>query len=86
VSEDRVPRKICGAKWEDVTHNEECQDLHCSSNIIRPIESRRMQWAGHVECMHTELSLGNAQVKRSLVRHKPGWKDSIKMDYKEIRW
>jgi hypothetical protein len=25
--------------------------LHASPNVIRVIKSRRMKWAGHVECM-----------------------------------
>ena len=29
-------------------HNEEFNDLYCSSNIARVIKSRRMRWAGHV--------------------------------------
>jgi hypothetical protein len=32
-------------------HNEELNDLYSSPNIIRVIKSRRMRWAGHVECM-----------------------------------
>ena len=29
-------------------HNEELNDLYCSSNILRLIKSRRMRWVGHV--------------------------------------
>jgi len=32
-------------------HNEELYDLYSSPNIIQVIKSRRMRWAGHVECM-----------------------------------
>jgi len=32
-------------------HNEELNDLYCSSNIVRVIESRRMRWAGNVARM-----------------------------------
>ena len=32
-------------------HNEELNDLYCSPNIVRVIESRRMRWAGHVARM-----------------------------------
>jgi hypothetical protein len=52
--ENRLPRTIFGTKWDEVTgqwrklHNEGLSDLHCSSNIIRVIKSRRMRWAGHV--------------------------------------
>jgi hypothetical protein len=54
VSENRVLRRIFGPKKDEVTgewrkpHNEELNDLYCSPNIIRVIESRRMRWAGHV--------------------------------------
>jgi hypothetical protein len=54
VFENRVLRKVFGLKRDEVTgewrrlHNEELNDLYCSSNIIRVIKSRRMRWAGHV--------------------------------------
>jgi hypothetical protein len=32
-------------------HNEECNDLYSSPNVIRVIKSRRMRWAGHVTHM-----------------------------------
>ena len=40
-------------EWRKL-HNEELNDLHCSPNIFRVIKSRRMRWAGHVECMGGE--------------------------------
>ena len=57
VSENRVPRRIFGPKRNEVTgewrklHKEELNDLYCSPNIVRVIESRRMRWAGHVARM-----------------------------------
>ena len=57
VFENRVLRRILGPKRDEVTgdwrklHNEELNDLHFSSNIVRVIKSRRMRWAEHVECM-----------------------------------
>jgi len=57
VFDNRVLREIFGSKRERVTgelrrlHNEELYDMHCSSNFIRVIESRRMRWAGHVARM-----------------------------------
>jgi len=57
VFENRVLRKIFGAKRDKVTgewrklHTEENNDLYCSHNIIWIIKSRRMRWAGHVAVM-----------------------------------
>ena len=47
-------RRIFVPKRDGVTgewrklHNEELCDLHCSTNIIRVVKSRRMRCAGHV--------------------------------------
>jgi len=57
VFENRVLRRILGPKRDEVTgewrnlHNEELNDLYCSSNIFRVIKSRQMRWAGHVARM-----------------------------------
>ena len=57
VFENRVLRRIFGPKGGGVTgqwrklHNEELNDLYCSSSIVRVIKSRRMRWAGHVARM-----------------------------------
>ena len=54
VFENRVLRRVFGDKRDEVTgewrklHNEELNDLYCSPNIVRVIQSRRMRWAGHV--------------------------------------
>jgi len=56
VFENRVLR-IFGPKRDEVTgewrklHNEELNDLYCSTNTLRVIKSRRMRWAGHVARM-----------------------------------
>jgi len=56
VSENRVLRRIFGAKRDAVTgewrklHNEELNDLCCSPNIFWVMKSIRMRWAGHVAC------------------------------------
>ena len=53
----RVLRRIFGPKRDEVTgewrklHNEELNELYCSPNTMRVIQSRRMRWAGHVACM-----------------------------------
>ena len=57
VFENRLLRRIFGSKRDEVTgeksklHNEELNDMHSSSNIVRVIKSRSMRWAGHVACM-----------------------------------
>jgi hypothetical protein len=49
-----VLRIIFGPRRDEVTgewrklHDEELNDLYCSSNIVRVIKSRTMRWVGHV--------------------------------------
>jgi hypothetical protein len=53
VFENRVLRRICGSKRNEVTggwrklHNEELHKLYSSPNIIRMMSSR-IRWTGHV--------------------------------------
>ena len=60
VFENRVLRRIFGAKRDEVTgewrklHDEELNDLYCSPNIDRVIKSSRVRWAGHVARMGGE--------------------------------
>ncbi|KAJ4429399.1 hypothetical protein ANN_21556 [Periplaneta americana] len=57
VFENKVLRKILGAKRDEVTgewrklHNTELHALYSSPDIIRNIKSRRLSWAGHVARM-----------------------------------
>ena len=50
-------RGIFGSTMEEVIgerrklHNEGCNDLYCSSNIVRVTKSRRMRSEGHVARM-----------------------------------
>ena len=46
----RSKREEVTGEWREL-HNEELNDLYCSTNIVRVITSRRMRWAGHVACM-----------------------------------
>jgi hypothetical protein len=55
--ENRVLRRICGPKRDEVTgewrrlRNEGLNDLFCSPNIVRVKKSRGMRWAVHVTRM-----------------------------------
>jgi hypothetical protein len=57
VFENRLLRRIFGAKRDDVTrerrklHEGELHDLCSSPNIVRVIKLRRMRCAGHVALM-----------------------------------
>jgi len=57
VFENRVLRKMCGAKRDEVTgewrklRNEELNDLYSLHSIVWVIKLRRMRWAGHVARM-----------------------------------
>ncbi|KAJ4449451.1 hypothetical protein ANN_00850 [Periplaneta americana] len=57
VFENKVLRKIFGAKRDEVTgelrklHTTELHELYSSPDIIRNIKSRRLRWAGHVARM-----------------------------------
>ncbi|KAJ4431136.1 hypothetical protein ANN_19731 [Periplaneta americana] len=57
VFENKVLRKIFGAKRDEVTgewrklHNTELHVLYSSPDIIRNLKSRRLRWAGHVARM-----------------------------------
>jgi hypothetical protein len=55
--ENRVLRRIFGTKRDEVTgewrklYNEELNNLYCSPNIFRVMNSRIMRWVGHVARM-----------------------------------
>jgi hypothetical protein len=57
VFENRVLRRICGPKRDEVIggwgklHNEELRNVYSSPSIIKMIKSRRMRWTGHVARM-----------------------------------
>ncbi|KAJ4439792.1 hypothetical protein ANN_07920 [Periplaneta americana] len=95
VFENKVLRKIFGAKRDEVTgewrklHNTELHALYSSPDIIRNIKSRRLRWAGHVARMGESTNayrvlVGRPEGKRPLGRPRRRWKDNIKMDLREV--
>jgi len=90
-----VLRKIFEPKRDEVTgewrklHNEELNDLYCSTNIVRVIKSRRMRWAGHVARMGERrgvyrVLVGKPEGKSPAGRPRHRWEDNIKMDLQEV--
>ncbi|KAJ4447560.1 hypothetical protein ANN_09567 [Periplaneta americana] len=95
VFENKVLRKIFGAKKDEVTgewrklQNAELHALYSSPDIIRNIKSRRLRWAGHVACMGESRNayrvlVGRPEGKRPLGRPRRRWEDNIKMDLREV--
>ncbi|KAJ4442491.1 hypothetical protein ANN_04077 [Periplaneta americana] len=95
VFENKVLRKIFGAKRDEVTgewrklHNTELHALYSSPDIIRNIKSRRLRWAGHVARMGESRNayrvlVGRPEGKRPLERPRRRWEDNIEMDLREV--
>ncbi|KAJ4429378.1 hypothetical protein ANN_21535 [Periplaneta americana] len=95
VFENKVLRKIFGAKRDEVTgewrklHNAELHALHSSPGIVRNIKSRRLRWAGHVARMGESRNayrvlVGSPEGKRLLGKPRRRWEDNIKMDLREV--
>ncbi|KAJ4447060.1 hypothetical protein ANN_09049 [Periplaneta americana] len=95
VFENKVLRKIFGAKRDEVTgewrklHNAELHALYSSPDIIRNIKSRRLRWAGHVARMGESRNayrvlVGRPEGKRPLGRPRRRWEDNIKKDLREV--
>ncbi|KAJ4434116.1 hypothetical protein ANN_16436, partial [Periplaneta americana] len=95
VFENKVLRKIFGAKRDEVTgewrklHNTELHALYSSPDIIRNIKSRRLRWAGHVARMGESRNayrvlVGRSEGKRPFGRPRRRWEDNIKMDLREV--
>ena len=92
--ENRVLR-IFGPKWDKVTrewrklHNEELNELYCSSNIVWVIKSRTVWWAVHVARTGERrgvyrVLVGKPERKRPLGRPRRRWECNINMDPQEI--
>ncbi|KAJ4442522.1 hypothetical protein ANN_04109 [Periplaneta americana] len=95
VFENKVLRKIFGAKRDEVTgewrklQNTELHALYSSPDIIRNLKSRRLRWAGHVARMGESRNayrvlVGRPEGKRPLGRPRRRWEDNIKMDLREV--
>ncbi|KAJ4438068.1 hypothetical protein ANN_14007 [Periplaneta americana] len=95
VFENKVLRKIFGAKRDEVTgewrklHSAELHALYSSPDIIRNIKSRRLRWAGYVARMGESRNayrvlVGRPEGKRPLGRPRRRWEDNIKMDLREV--
>jgi len=95
VSENRVLRRIFGPMRDEVIgewrklHNEELNELYCSPNTMRVIQSRRMRWAGHVARTGEErgvyrVLVGEPEGRRPLGRPRSRWEGNIKMDLQEV--
>jgi hypothetical protein len=69
--------------------NEELHNSYSTQSVIRIIESRRMNWAGHVTRMGDKgnayrILVGKPEGKRPLGRPRTRWVDNIKMDLKKM--
>jgi hypothetical protein len=74
---------------ENISNNEELNDLYSLPNIVRVVKSRRMRWAGHVARMgeirgvHRVL-VGKPERKRPLGKPRCRWENNIKIDLQEV--
>jgi hypothetical protein len=84
---NRVSRRMFGPKKDEVTgewrrlHNKELYALYSSPNVIRVIERRRLESAGHVAY---RVLVGKPERRRPLERPRCRWKDNIKMALREV--
>jgi hypothetical protein len=95
--ENRLLRRIFGHKREKMAggcrrlHNEELYNSYTSPSIIGVIKSRSVRWSGHVARKRPMRNAGNTLVekpegKRTLGRPRRRWKDTIRMDLREVGW
>jgi hypothetical protein len=90
-----VLRRIFGPKRDEITgewrklHNEEHNDLYCSTTILRVIKSRILGSAGHVARIVEKrgvyrVLVENPEGKNPLGRPRGRWEDKIKADLQEM--
>ena len=84
-------RKIFATEGRGNRGLEELLYLHSSPNIIRVVKLRRKRWEGHVAPTGEKrgeyrVLVGKTEGRRQFGRPRRRWKDSIKMDLKEVRW
>ncbi|KAJ4450195.1 hypothetical protein ANN_01602 [Periplaneta americana] len=95
VFENKVLRKIFGAKRDEVTgewrklHNGDLHAFYSSPDIIRNIKSRRLRWAGHVARMGESRNAYRMLVMRPERKIPLGGprrrrEDNTKMDLMEV--
>ena len=88
-------RRIFGPKRDKVTEewrrlqNKELYALYSSANIIGVIQSRRLEWTGHVACLVESRGAYRVLVRkpegrRPLERPRCKWEDDIKIELREV--
>ena len=93
--ENMVLRRIFGSKRDEVTevwrklHNEELNDLYCSPNIVRVINSRIIRSAWHEARMGKKRGAYRVLVRKPEGKRPPGrprsrWEENIKVDLQEV--
>jgi hypothetical protein len=95
VFENRVLRRICGTKRNEVVedwrklHNEDLHKLYSSPSTIRMIKSGRMRWTRYLARIWKKrnacrILVETPEGKRPLVRIRRRWVDNIKTDVREV--
>jgi hypothetical protein len=95
--ENRVLRGIFWPKTNEVTgewrkvHNEELNELHCSTIIVQVIKLRSLRWLGNVAHIGKgrgiyRVLVGEPEGKRPPGKPRPRWEYNIKMDLHEVKY